>query len=84
MTTDRRAQMEMLESLRGVVCPGCLGRKGGMKSFCGSCYRKLPMKQRHDLYNRMGDGYEEAHDTAMKILGREPLRGEQPSEAESA
>lgn len=38
------------------------------KSFCYSCYKNLPADLQMDLYCRMGDGYEEAYDAAIKWL----------------
>lgn len=62
------AQVELIESLAGEDCPGCLGRKGRRKSFCSRCYFKLPKPIRTALYNPVGNGYEDAHAAAMKHL----------------
>ncbi|MDY7035541.1 MAG: hypothetical protein SV375_05180 [Thermodesulfobacteriota bacterium] len=37
-------------------------------SFCYRCYRSLPGDLQRALYNRIGDGYEEAFEEAVKWL----------------
>lgn len=74
--SDRRwmpRQLAFVESLRGEKCPGCDKPKHPAKSFCLKCYVGLPANIRGDLYKRVGAGYEEAHDAAMKKLGKEPI-----------
>ena len=57
-----------LNSLFSNECAGCGGKKSPKKSFCYSCYKKLPHDLQVDLYMRMGDGYEEAYDAGVKWL----------------
>lgn len=38
-------------------------------AFCYKCYFKLPADLRKRLYDKIGDGYEEAYDEAIKYLG---------------
>lgn len=37
--------------------------------FCYRCYKKLPVAMQRALYNRLGDGFEEAFEEAVKYLG---------------
>jgi hypothetical protein len=37
-------------------------------SFCYPCYSELPEELRSNLWLKMGEGYEEAYDEAMKFL----------------
>lgn len=62
-------QRELLTSLRGTTCPACGERKRARQSFCRVCYFKLPVDLRKAIYNLIGDGYEEAHADAMRMLG---------------
>jgi len=39
------------------------------RSFCYRCYHELPEDMRRALYQRIGNGYEEALDDAVKYLG---------------
>lgn len=38
------------------------------RSFCYKCYTSLSRDMRRDLYQKVGDGYEEAHDAAVHYL----------------
>lgn len=60
---------EMVSSLRMLVCPACGGRKQNRHTFCGGCYRELPVGQRQALYRMLGHGYEDAVRAAMVMLG---------------
>lgn len=59
---------ELIKSLMSEVCPACDKAKQKRKTFCNKCYFKLPKDQRTALYNRVGDGYEEAFADALKTL----------------
>lgn len=37
-------------------------------SLCAGCWHRLPVHMQADLYARLGDGYEEAYDQAVKYL----------------
>jgi hypothetical protein len=41
------------------------------QTFCRKCYYRLPQSLRTRLYNRFGEGYEEAYAEAVKRLGNE-------------
>ena len=49
---------------------GCLcGRtKSKGKSFCFRCYKALPQEMQRGLYLRIGEGYEEEFEAAVKYL----------------
>lgn len=51
-------------------CPACAKGKKERMTFCSRCYYRLPKDVRQSLYNLVGEGYEEAYDEAMKILGQ--------------
>lgn len=57
----------MLRELLADKC-ACGAKKQVRRSFCGRCYYALTEEQRRDLYQRMGDGYEAAHDAAIESL----------------
>lgn len=46
----------------------CGHSKKSGHSFCYRCYKSLPPQMQRDMYQRMGDGYEEAYDEAIKWL----------------
>jgi hypothetical protein len=62
--TDR----ELCTSLAGDVCPACGGFKKPHHTLCGAEYFKLPNAMRKALYNRLGEGYREAIDAALRKL----------------
>lgn len=70
MSEERRsdAQRALIASLRGTRCPACEKRKYMGKSFCFSCWNRLPSALRQPLYRKFGEGYEEAHAAAMAAL----------------
>jgi len=49
----------------------CGAEKKPKKSFCYRCFKKLRRDLQTDLYSRMGDGYEEAYDAAVKWIDEE-------------
>lgn len=55
-------------SLQSTVCPGCDGGKGARKSFCGTCYGRLPAGLKADLYRSFGRGYEKAFAASLDTL----------------
>ena len=57
-----------VKSLRSSDCPHCDGRKKEGQSFCYGCYKRLPEEMRKALYRRLGAGYEEAFEAAVKWL----------------
>jgi hypothetical protein len=46
----------------------CDRRKKKRMSFCATCYHRLPREMKGALYQRAGQGYEEAYDAAVKYL----------------
>lgn len=56
--------------LRELKSDGCMCGKPKKKnfSFCWTCFQRLPEEMRKSLYRRMGRGYEEAYDAAVRYL----------------
>lgn len=59
---------DLVQSLRMCVCPACNAAKKPAQTFCGHCYRKLPRDMRQSLYQRVGQGYEDAVRAAANHL----------------
>jgi hypothetical protein len=58
------------DELHGEEC-ACGSWKKSMFSFCYTCYRALPEDMQRDLWQRIGDGYEEAYDKTISYLKEE-------------
>jgi hypothetical protein len=63
--------VELARELAGTKCrcgatkyPASTARQ----TFCGRCYFKLPKEMQQALYRRLGSGYAEAYDAAVKFL----------------
>ena len=56
-----------IQELRGEEC-ACGRSKKSRFAFCYTCYKLLPADMAKDLWNYMGDGYEEAYDAAISWL----------------
>jgi len=56
-----------VKELRSDECQ-CGRYKAPGRSFCYKCYTSLPRDMRRDLWQGIGDGYEEAHDAAVHYL----------------
>ena len=56
-----------VKELRSAECFCGKTKKPG-RSFCYGCFKALPRDLQIDLYSRMGDGYEEAYDAAVRWL----------------
>ncbi len=56
-----------IDELRSDECQCGNWKKPG-HSFCYKCYRSLPGHYQQDLWQRMGDGYEQAYDAACTWL----------------
>ena len=54
----------------------CGARKQPGKSFCWTCWKKLPLELQRALYRRIGSGYEQACDDAHAFLMREGNDGD--------
>ena len=61
------AQRFYLEALKSNACQ-CERPKQRGQSLCRKCYWALPAHMRHDLYQKMGAGYEAAYDAAVEFL----------------
>ena len=58
---------DLIEELRGMWCRcGC--RKQSRKTFCGRCFYSLTKEHQAALYQRIGEGYEEAYQAAVEVL----------------
>lgn len=68
-TTNQPTRAQLVQSLRGAECPACGKLKRGGHTLCRHCYQALPAKLRQRLYQRLGDGYEQAFDAALRHLG---------------
>ena len=58
-----------IASLRSKVCPACGKAKKARQSLCYPCYKRLPRERQSDLYKGVGEGYEQALDWALTLLG---------------
>lgn len=58
----------LIKSLQSTLCPGCGGHKESAQTFCRRCYFMLDGSLRSHLYDRVGQGYEEAVGAALKSL----------------
>lgn len=45
----------------GLRCEACGGAKRKYNAFCTACYYRLPRALRRSLYQRFGEGFEEAY-----------------------
>jgi len=66
---SKTTTMDLIKSLRSTKCPSCSSRKKPHQTLCGGCYRLIPRAAQQALYNRVGEGYEEAFEAAMTHLG---------------
>lgn len=55
------------DELMGEGCQ-CGRAKRKKMSLCYKCYKSLPRHMQQDLYQLLGQGYEEAYDEAVKWL----------------
>jgi hypothetical protein len=59
---------EILESLGSTTCGACGGPKQPRMSHCSTCYYALPQYMRKALYQRFGEGYEQAYEESLVYL----------------
>jgi tRNA(Ile2) C34 agmatinyltransferase TiaS len=59
----------LVNSLRSDTCPACGGYKRGAISVCPKCWRGLPKAKQQRMYDRIGEGYQEAMIAALRHLG---------------
>lgn len=57
----------LIQELVGTTCR-CGGPKPSRSTFCRKCYCTLPVKQRREIYSRVGEGYEQAYATSVEML----------------
>lgn len=57
-----------LQVLQGEECQCGRSKKRGM-ALCYYCWCRLPKDVRVDLYSPMGEGFEEAYEAAIHIVG---------------
>jgi len=60
-----------VEVLRSNGCPACDGYKQRRKAFCWKCWSKLPDYLQKDLYNQIGNGFEEALESSCLYLANQ-------------
>jgi len=67
---DQAAQKDMLFYTQGLISLECLCGREKLKgnSLCRQCYKALPDEMQKALYRKLGHGYEEALDDAVKWL----------------
>lgn len=58
---------ELIAELKGTVCR-CGKAKRSMQTFCQRCYFSLPKELQRRLYDRIGEGYEQAYQDAADIF----------------
>lgn len=58
---------DLVRELLGTLC-ACGSPKTSKRTFCLTCYRALPHGEQVALYKRVGNGYEEAYEAAVKTL----------------
>lgn len=51
---------EAIKEFVGTNCGACGHAKKPYMAFCTTCYFALPLGMRHDLYKRIGEGFERA------------------------
>lgn len=56
-----------LDELKSEECICGMPKPSG-RSFCYHCYKSLPRHMQRALYQRIGDGYEEAYEEAVEWL----------------
>jgi len=57
-----------IEAFKSEEC-FCGRNKKSRMAFCYGCYKSLPHDMQKALYQRMGNGFEEAYEEAVKWLG---------------
>jgi hypothetical protein len=67
--THAQLCVRLVRELQGTVC-FCGSKKRSEQTFCYKHYRDLPREKQYALYNRIGEGYEEAYLDARQYLGQ--------------
>ena len=58
---------DLIAELQDTKCR-CGNQKARGNTFCSGCYYQLPPEMRRALYQRIGEGYEEAYENAAAVL----------------
>ncbi|MGH9496003.1 MAG: hypothetical protein ACRD3B_13470 [Candidatus Sulfotelmatobacter sp.] len=76
---------DIFAAFSGTKCqaPGCGGSKHSMNAFCKFCYAELPQKLRNALWQRYGDGFEQAYVASLSWFRTHPLQGVHRAKQES-
>lgn len=67
MTQEQRDRIWYIKEFKSNEC-ACGETKRPRSSFCHACFKALPSTYQHALYQKMGDGYEEAYENAIQWL----------------
>lgn len=67
MTQEQRDRIWYIKEFKGNECT-CGQTKRSRSSFCYACFKSLPRTYQMALYQKMGDGYEEAYEDAVEWL----------------
>lgn len=59
---------DLMRSLMSTICPACGNVKATRQTLCRKDYYALPPANRKALYQRVGEGYEEAVALAFDVL----------------
>lgn len=60
--------MSILTKFLGTKCEACGDPKRRNTAFCPACYFRLPKDTQKALWNRIGEGFEEAYEAGLKWL----------------
>jgi hypothetical protein len=67
---------EIFALFAGKVCPACEGSKQTFNAFCKYCYRELPKALQACLWQKFGQGFEQAFQACMSWFREHPFQGE--------
>lgn len=73
-------RLSILAEFLGTKCSGCGGTKRSRMSHCRSCYLALPPAMRQALYQRFGEGYEQAWRDSIDFLRTRQSAATEPKE----
>jgi hypothetical protein len=68
MSFEMPDSTELVRSLVSTLCPACKRAKKTRQTFCTGCYMSLGRGMRNALYDRVGEGYEQAYKAAFILL----------------
>ena len=66
--SQQQVERILIQELRSETCR-CGAEKERGHTFCRNCYYRLQPGLRKLLYRRLGEGYEQAYETAIQVLG---------------